>query len=118
MSDRNPNHEYPDPTPVHIPGKSDQVRPLSLRDEMQRYIRTVLSHQAQANQVESFEDADDFEIDEEPDLTSSYTVSELTQPGLSVTLDGEPTQEDKDAARTAQPSEGGEATETPPEESQ
>lgn len=99
---KDPSLEYPDPTPVHIPGKTDQAPPLTLREEMQRYIRQQISAMAQQNQMESFEEADDFEVeDEEVDLTTRYCVQDLVDPtGLSVTLDGKPTQEDLSSLET------------------
>lgn len=112
---RDPSCEYPDPTPVHIPGKTDRPAPLSLREEMQRYIRQQVSQMAEQQRMETFEEADDFEVEEEPDLTSPYTVQEMNDPtGLSVTLDGEPTAEDLTSLETegAEGAEGSEATET------
>lgn len=78
--DKNPDLEYPDQTPLHIPGKTDLQPPLSLRDEMMRYIREQVNLQAEAQRMESFEEAEDFEVDEEPDLTTGYTVKELITP--------------------------------------
>lgn len=94
--EKDPALEYPDPTPIHIPGK-DHPAPLSLREEMQRFVRQEVSRAAEAAEVETFEEADDFEIQEDPDLTSEYTVLNL-QPaeGFSEeSLDGEPTEEDQ-----------------------
>lgn len=113
--DRDPSCEYPDPTPVHIPGKTDRPPPLSLREEMQRYVRQTISQMAKENRMETFEEADDFEVEEEPDLTTRYVVQEMTDPtGLSVTLDGKPTPEDLSSLETkgAEGAEGSEATET------
>jgi len=92
----NPDLEYPDPTPIHIPGK-DHPAPLSLREEMQRFVRQEVSRVADNNEVETFEEADDFEVSEDPDLTSEYTVLEL-QPAEGFdeeSLDGKPTPEDE-----------------------
>lgn len=92
---KNPDLEYPDQTPVHIPGVTDKPAPLSLREELQRYVRQEMSRQAQEQQLESFDEADDFEVDdEEPDLTTEYSVTEMSPPPGSISLDGEPTQED------------------------
>lgn len=88
--------EQPDPTPVHIPGMHE--RPLSLRDEMRRFVREELSKQAGNLDAGTFEDEDDFSEDEgEPELTTPYTVTELTPEMVDQVksdLDGEPTQED------------------------
>ena len=88
--------EYPDPTPVHIPGLSDQPRPLTLKQEMQRYIQHAVSQAASNNRMETFQEADDFDLeDEEPDILTPYQVKEVTeQPGSYSNMDGEPTSED------------------------
>lgn len=68
--------EVPDPTPIHIPGMQ---KPLSIREEMQRFIREEISRQAvQEVQAGSFEEEDDFEEeDEAQDLLTGYSVIEL-----------------------------------------
>lgn len=89
--------EKPDQTPVHIPGKGE--RPLTLREEMRRFVRQELSRQAEAKLgAGSFEDEDDFDIpdyDDDGDLTTPYTVRELSDTGMVDDLDGAPTEEDK-----------------------
>lgn len=95
LVEKDPAMEYPDPTPVHIPGKSDIPPPLTLREEMRRFVREEVSRAAANHEVETFEEADDFEIDEEPDLTTPYSVRYLTQPDAPESdLEGEPTPED------------------------
>ena len=83
--------EQPDPTPVHIPGKAE--KPLSLREEMRRFVREELSKQVQKEDYGSFDEEDDFE-EENPDLDmlSPYTVHELKPEGESLPddLNGEP----------------------------
>lgn len=62
-----------DPTPISVP----VTRPLTLREEMQRFIRTELSKEMAAHGQPTFEEEDDFEIDEfdeDPDLTTQYTI--------------------------------------------
>lgn len=84
--------EKPDPTPVAA--IAQRQRPLTLREEMQRFIREQASEVAEMHGHDSFEDFDDFEIDDEdPDLTTPYTVSELHSE-FEETLDGQPTAED------------------------
>lgn len=69
--------ETPDPTPIAVPIDSQQ--PPSLREEMMRFIRAELQKQT-TEVMETFEEADDLELeDDEPDLTSAYTVQELTE---------------------------------------
>lgn len=62
-----------DPTPISVP----VTRPLTLREEMQRFIRTELSKEMAAHGQPTFEEEDDFDIDDfedEPDLTTQYTI--------------------------------------------
>lgn len=68
--------EIPDPTPVEWPlGLS---RPLSLQDEIKRFVRSELSRAAAADGFESFEEANDFEVDDdEGDMASAVDVMEL-----------------------------------------
>lgn len=88
--------EVPDPTPIvhNVP------KPLTLREEMQRFIREELSAQIQEHEMDTdtFEEFDDFEIDDDdPDLTTGYTVSEFTEDPHGDDLDGKPTKEDLQA---------------------
>lgn len=73
--------ELPDPTPVEKP--TGLKLPLSLHDEIRRFVRFELSHQAAVQGVESFEEADDFDVEEEePELVSPYEVVDLVpEPG-------------------------------------
>lgn len=111
-----PRYEWPDTTPVHIPGKTDRQAPLTLREEMQRFVRQEVSRVAAAREFETFEESDDFEIeDEEPDLTSPYTVRELRPPaeGLQNDLEGDLV-ETRSEATGGEAAQGSEATVTPP----
>lgn len=106
--------ETPDPVPVELIGGNE--RPLTLREEMRRFVRQELSNQARDNGAGTFEEEDDFTDDlEEPDLTSPYTVQELA-PDAYVEdysdLEGKPTAADLKAAE--KPSE--EHSATPPAE--
>lgn len=90
--------ETPDQTPVHVPGKSD--RPLTLREELRRFVRQELSRQAEEKMdAGSFQDEDDFEIPEnedDGDLTTPYTVRELYEDQINQDdLEGRPTEEDR-----------------------
>jgi len=81
--------ETPDPTPVEIPVTSQ--RPLTLREEMMRFIRTEMSQQARQDGEETFEEFDDLDVDdEEPDFTTGYTVQELTDEEGAYLLEPEP----------------------------
>lgn len=67
--------EIPDPTPMSLPAGWD--RPESLTDQIKRLIRVQMSREAFDAGHESFEEADDFEVDEDPDPVSAYEVREL-----------------------------------------
>lgn len=58
--------EIPDPTPVTIP--SGFRRPPTLQEQVQRLVRGELSRRAAEQGFETFEDADDFDVegDEDP----------------------------------------------------
>lgn len=59
-------------------------RPLSLAEQIKRMVRTELSRQAVDGGMESFEEADDFDIpDEEGDFVSPYEVVEMAPEGVS-----------------------------------
>lgn len=66
---------YPDATPVALPLNAD--KPLSLREEMRRFIRQEFSSRAEIDEQETFEEANDFEIDEDPDPISHYELIDL-----------------------------------------
>lgn len=87
-----------DNTPIHLPGAD---KPLTLREEMRRFIREELSAQVAATgKVGTFEEEDDFEIDDgEADLLSPYTVHDMApEMGPLDDLDGSPTAEDEQSA--------------------
>lgn len=61
-----------DPTPVAVPLR----RPLTLREEMQRFIRTELSQEMAKQGEPTFEEEDDFYIEDEEDMDiiTAYTI--------------------------------------------
>lgn len=68
--------QIPDPRPVEVPVGFQ--RPPTLQEEIRRFIRVEMSQRAQSQELESFEEADDFEIDDEvEEFTSAYEVMEL-----------------------------------------
>lgn len=72
--------EYPDPNPLEWP--AHMRRPESLQDMIKRMVRSQLSQAAQDEGYESFEEADDFEIDEmEPDDFQAYEVKDMVPEG-------------------------------------
>lgn len=80
-------YEQLDDTPVAVPVNMTN-QPLSLREEMQRYVQSAISAAAAQQDFETFEEFDDFHVDDElPDLTTVYSVVE---PVINETLDGTP----------------------------
>lgn len=69
----------PDPRRVEWP--TELRRPPSLQDEIKRFIRQELSSVARDQGVETFEEADDFDTEEDPDLLLP-TAYELTEEQL------------------------------------
>lgn len=70
--------ELPDPTPVEVP--VHLRRRDGLQDQIRRLIRTELSRQAAAQGMESFEEADDFEVDgEAEDFVTQYEMTEMQE---------------------------------------
>lgn len=67
--------EVPDPRPVDIP--AGMRRPLSLKEQIQQAIRNELSRRAAEDGEETFEEADDFEVDEDGEPVSPYEFIDL-----------------------------------------
>lgn len=68
-------HELPDTTPVALP--LGFKTPETLAEQIQRLVRTNVSQEAANAGAETFEEADDFDIDEEDepfDQTSPYEM--------------------------------------------
>lgn len=57
-------HEIPDPKPVALP--SGFKRPETLAEQVQRLVRTHISRQAEAEGMETFDEANDFDISDDP----------------------------------------------------
>lgn len=62
--------EIPDPNPVEVP--LGMKRPETLAEQVQRLVRTSISAHAEMHGAESFEEADDFDIEEDFDPTTPY----------------------------------------------
>jgi len=112
--------EFPDPTPHEL---SQSVPPLSLRDEMRRFITQEVSRVAEVQQMESFEEADDFSVGDDDDMITGYTVHTLTdEEGVALPNDLEgvdPTPEPPSAAQeAAEAATAGEEGEIDPQEIQ
>lgn len=69
--------EIPDPRPVEVP-TGLRTRP-TLQEEIKRYIRVEMSNRARDEGHESFEEADDFDVDDDVDgvFETQYTVNEM-----------------------------------------
>lgn len=73
--------EVPDPTPIEVP--LNFRRPPSLTERIKSIIAHQLSQQAAETGAETFEEANDFDVDEDPDFHSPYEVLELQEePGF------------------------------------
>lgn len=72
---RDDGMEYPDPTPIEVP--LGFRRPPSIHEEIRRFVRQEMSRQAQEQGGESFEEADDFEVDEDPDPLTQYELQPM-----------------------------------------
>lgn len=68
--------EYPDPRPVELTIAAN--RPLTLREEMQRFIRTEVSLATELAGGTSFESEDDFDV-EDDFPTSEYELTEMQE---------------------------------------
>lgn len=56
--------EIPDPTPVTIP--AGFKRPETLAEQVQRLVRTHISREAAERGFETFDEANDFDVDDDP----------------------------------------------------
>lgn len=64
--------EIPDSTPLRLP--AGFKRPETLAEQVQRLVRTHISRMAEEEGYETFEDADDFEVDDEFDPSTPYEM--------------------------------------------
>lgn len=62
--------EVPDPMPAAAP--AGFKRPETLAEQVQRLVRGAISRQAEAQGVETFEEADDFDVGDDFDPTTPY----------------------------------------------
>ncbi len=69
--------EHLDLTPVELPIGYD--KPLPLREEMRRFIRTEMSLQAEALGDETFDESDDFDVPEDQEVISQYELSDMQE---------------------------------------
>lgn len=80
--------EIPDSTPVEIPLRF--TKPLTLQEEMRRMLRNEFSMMAQSQGMETFEEADDFEVEDEDELmfVSPYEIKEMHDDGSNESIEG------------------------------
>lgn len=65
--------EIPDPNPMEVP--LGMKRPATLAEQVQRLVRTSLSEHARMQGLETFEEAEDLEVDEDFDPYTPYEVN-------------------------------------------
>lgn len=67
-------HEILDPTPVEMPVRFQ--RPPTLQEQIKAFVKRELSEAAEAQGVETFEEADDFDIEDDPiDPTTPWELN-------------------------------------------
>lgn len=62
--------EIPDPTPV--PHRSEETRLRNLTFNLQQFVQAELSRLAAARELETEEEANDFEDEDDPDVWTQY----------------------------------------------
>lgn len=79
--------QIPDQTPVEIPVGFRQ--PESLQSMITRLVRAESTRAAQLGTHETFEESDDFDVDEDPQVISPYQMTTLQEeaPHLAKTLE-------------------------------
>lgn len=70
--------EIPDQTPVALP--IGWKAPPTLHEQIQRYIRNEVSRQAAELGEETFEEADDFYVEDDPEMRSPYEIDDGLAP--------------------------------------
>lgn len=95
--------EILDSRPIEVP--LNFQRPLTLQEEIRRMIAVEASHAADVAGLESFQEADDFEIDDEEEpFQSAYEITEMIPDGpsredIDPTTSGTAGQESPDPSR-------------------
>lgn len=102
--------EQLDTTPIEVPIQ----RPLTLKEEMQRFIRQEFSNQLHDDGFETFEESDDFDIDDDFDPLSEYELSDLQEEFIAETPP-EPSQDPQEPIPDKSGGEGGDPPSDTPE---
>lgn len=70
--------QIPDPTPIEVP--LNFKRPLSIQEEIKRFVRSEFSQRAADQGHETFEEADDFVVEDElGEFVSPYEFTEMQE---------------------------------------
>lgn len=72
--------EMPDQRPVEWPAGIG--RPKTIQEMIQETIRVQMSREAAAGGMETFEEADDFDVDDEEDMSSPYEMREMPEDAI------------------------------------
>lgn len=110
--------EIPDPVPLQVPDSCQ--RPPSLREEMQKYVRSEISKLARDNDLGSFEDEDDFDLNDGDDhFVTPYTVHDVVPDNEAPVesldgSDGEPVAPDPPEAIPSPPLQNQISAQSPP----
>lgn len=69
--------EIPDQTRVEVP--LGYTAPLTMEQRLRKYVREELSRQADDGGMETFEEADDFEVDDDGEIATPYELTEMQE---------------------------------------
>ena len=99
--------EDTDPTPVEVP--PFYSRPPTLKEDLQRYVRYEVNRAATNSGFESFEEADDFGIDDDDDLEdwdSEYQLTQMQEENTMSYMEDDMVRGEEDEADIGRQSEG------------
>lgn len=106
--------EHPDPTPVEIP--ESLLRPPSLEQRLQAFVRGELSRAAHEEGMETEEEANDLEVDDDDEGISEWSAYQL-QVMAEEFYAAEPNQaENTDALKSTESDDRPDPVSTPSEE--
>lgn len=74
--------EVPDDTPVEMPLRFRNMRPYDMANEIRRMVREELSEAAHDKDFETFEEADDFYVDDDAEFISPYELHQMQEEAL------------------------------------
>lgn len=106
-------HEVPDNTPVEIP--LGAARPESLAEMVRRMVRTQVSMLAQNEGIETFEEASDFEIEDDDAELRLTAYEEMADEVPTFTRAGQRGQKEAPSGKAAESGEEGEGEGVPEE---